>query len=128
MGKRRDHRKPAAKPLPDGIKPDGAMERIEWATTELPLPKRKEQRNLRIDADAVALFRRQGRGYQTGINAVLLLCRCGQAPQAALIAGLRAALLLRNSRYERPSSRGAQPANACASAVTRPCRARSTSA
>ena len=32
----------AAEPVPDGSNPDDAMERIEWATTELPAPKRKE--------------------------------------------------------------------------------------
>jgi uncharacterized protein (DUF4415 family) len=35
------------------------------------MPKRKEHTNLRIDADVLAFFRRQGRGYQTRINAVL---------------------------------------------------------
>ena len=61
----------AAKPAPDGSNPDDAMEPIEWATTELPMPKRKEHTNLRIDADVLTFFRRQGRGYQTRINAVL---------------------------------------------------------
>ncbi|HEY6520871.1 MAG TPA: BrnA antitoxin family protein [Roseiarcus sp.] len=61
----------AGKPVPDRSDPDDAMERIEWATTELPMPKRKEHTNLRIDADVLAFFRRQGRGYQTRINAVL---------------------------------------------------------
>jgi uncharacterized protein (DUF4415 family) len=58
-------------PMPDGSNPDDAMEPIEWATTELPMPKRKEHTNLRIDADVLAFFRKQGRGYQTRINAVL---------------------------------------------------------
>jgi uncharacterized protein (DUF4415 family) len=66
-----DWKAAAARPLPDGSNPDDAMEPIEWATTELPLPKRKEHTNLRIDADVLAFFRRQGRGYQTRINAVL---------------------------------------------------------
>jgi uncharacterized protein (DUF4415 family) len=61
----------AGKPMSDGSNPDDAMERIEWATTELPMPKRKEHTNLRIDADVLTFFRRQGRGYQTRINAVL---------------------------------------------------------
>jgi uncharacterized protein (DUF4415 family) len=61
----------AAGPVPDGSNPDDAMERIEWVMTELPMPKRKEHTNLRIDADVLAFFRRQGRGYQTRINAVL---------------------------------------------------------
>jgi uncharacterized protein (DUF4415 family) len=47
------------------------MERVDWATTELPMPKRKEHMNLRIDADVLAFFRGLGRGYQTKINAVL---------------------------------------------------------
>jgi len=66
-----DWKAAAARPLPDGSNPDDAMEPIEWATTELPMPKRKEHTNLRIDADVLTFFRRQGRGYQTRINAVL---------------------------------------------------------
>jgi uncharacterized protein (DUF4415 family) len=61
----------AANPVPDGDDPDDAIAPVEWATTELPLPKRKEHTNLRIDADVLAYFRGQGRGYQTRINAVL---------------------------------------------------------
>ena len=70
-GKTNTNWKAAAEPVPDGSNPDDAMEPIEWATTELPMPKRKEHTNLRIDADVLAFFRRQGRGYQTRINAVL---------------------------------------------------------
>ena len=66
-----DWKAAALKPVPDGMNPDDAMERIDWATTELPMPKRKEHTNLRIDADVLAFFREQGRGYQTKINAVL---------------------------------------------------------
>jgi uncharacterized protein (DUF4415 family) len=61
----------ARKPVPDGGDPDDALEHVEWATTELPLPKRKEHTNLRIDADVLDFFRKQGKGYQTKINAVL---------------------------------------------------------
>ncbi len=61
----------SAKPPPDGSNPDDAVEPIKWATTELPMPKRKQHTNLRIDADVLAFFRKQGRGYQTRINAVL---------------------------------------------------------
>ena len=61
----------AMKPVPNGSDPDDAMDRIAWATTELPMPIRKEHTNLRIDADVLAFFRGQGRGYQTRINAVL---------------------------------------------------------
>ena len=60
-----------SKPAPDGTDPDDAVEPVDWATTELPMPKRKEHTNLRIDDDVMAFFRGQGRGYQTKINAVL---------------------------------------------------------
>ena len=66
-----DWRAAALVPLPDGADPDDAMEPIDWATTELPAPERKAHTNLRIDADVLAFFRKQGRGYQTRINAVL---------------------------------------------------------
>ncbi|MGO9232876.1 MAG: BrnA antitoxin family protein [Methylocella sp.] len=66
-----DWKSAAQKPIPDGSDPDDAMEPVDWATTELPMPKRKEHTNLRIDADVMAFFRNQGRGYQTKINAVL---------------------------------------------------------
>jgi uncharacterized protein (DUF4415 family) len=66
-----DWKAAAGKPVPDGSDPDDAIERIEWVTTQLPMPKRKEHTNLRIDDDVLAFFRSQGRGYQTRINAVL---------------------------------------------------------
>lgn len=59
------------KPLPSGADPDDAMEEIDWATAELPLPRRKEQTTLRLDADVLDWFRAQGKGYQTRINAIL---------------------------------------------------------
>jgi uncharacterized protein (DUF4415 family) len=68
---RSDWEAAARKPLPDGADPDDAMEEAGWATTELPMPKRKVHTNLRIDADVLAYFREQGKGYQTKINAVL---------------------------------------------------------
>ena len=47
----------------------------DWAQAAahrgLPLPSRKEQIALRVDADVLAWYRAQGRGYQTRINAVL---------------------------------------------------------
>ena len=64
--------KAAAKvPLPSGDDPDDAMEEIDWATAELPLPRRKAHMTLRLDADMLDWFRKQGRGYQTRINAIL---------------------------------------------------------
>ena len=61
----------AKKPLPSGRDPDDAMEEIDWVTTELPKPRRKEHATLRLDADVLSWFRSQGRGYQTRINAIL---------------------------------------------------------
>ena len=68
---RTDWVKAAGVPLPDGSDPDDAMEEIEWATTELPMPRPKAHASLRIDADVLDWFKRQGKGYQTRINAVL---------------------------------------------------------
>lgn len=38
---RTDWKRAATMPLPDGSDPDDAMEEIEWATTELPMPRQK---------------------------------------------------------------------------------------
>jgi uncharacterized protein (DUF4415 family) len=67
---RSDFAKAAAHPLPDGSEPDDAMEEVDWATTELPMPRRKAHASLRLDADMLDWFKAQGRGYQTRINAV----------------------------------------------------------
>jgi uncharacterized protein (DUF4415 family) len=61
----------AAKPEPDGSDADDAIVDFAWATTESPMPKVEMHTNLRIDADVLAFFRYQGKGYQTKINAVL---------------------------------------------------------
>lgn len=66
-----DWKAAAKKPLPDGSDPDDAMEDIDWATAELPLPRRKAHMTLRLDADMLDWFRAQGKGYQTRINAIL---------------------------------------------------------
>ena len=66
-----DWKAAAAKPLPDGSDPDDAMEEIDWATAELPIPRRKAHITLRLDADMLGWFRAQGKGYQTRINAIL---------------------------------------------------------
>lgn len=58
-------------PLPDGSDPDDAMEEIDWATRDLPMPRPKAHASLRLDADVLDWFKAQGRGYQTRINAVL---------------------------------------------------------
>lgn len=36
-----DWKAASAKPVPDGSNPDDAMEHIEWATTDLPMPEAK---------------------------------------------------------------------------------------
>ena len=66
-----DWARAALVPLPDGSDPGDAMEEVDWATAELPLPRRKTHASLRIDADVLDWFKRQGKGYQTRINAVL---------------------------------------------------------
>ena len=42
-----------------------------WKKAELVRPTPKEAISLRIDADVLAWFRRQGKGYQSLMNAVL---------------------------------------------------------
>jgi len=66
-------RRAAKAPVPDDSDPDDAMEPVDmkWATTELPMPRRKAHTTLRLDIDLLEWFRAQGRGYQTRINAVL---------------------------------------------------------
>jgi uncharacterized protein (DUF4415 family) len=66
-----DWKAAAKKPLPSGKAPDDAMEEIDWLTTELPKPQRKGHMTLRLDADVLAWFRAQGKGYQSRINAIL---------------------------------------------------------
>ena len=66
-----DWKAAASKALPSGHDPDDAMDEIDWATTELPAPRRKQHTTLRLDADMLEWFRAQGRGYQTKINAIL---------------------------------------------------------
>lgn len=46
---------------------------VEWDTEHIMvvMPERKEHINLRLDAEIVRFFRKQGPGYQTRINAVL---------------------------------------------------------
>lgn len=52
--------------------PDAPQPYPEWAETiTVQLPEPKRHLNLRIDADVVEWFRKQGRGYQTRMSAVL---------------------------------------------------------
>lgn len=71
---RTNWRKAARMPIPDGSDPDDAIpddNDVNWVTTDLAMTRRKEHTNLRIDADVLQYFRKQGKGYQTKINAVL---------------------------------------------------------
>ncbi len=43
----------------------------DWADSIVGLPPLKEAVNAKFDADVVAWFKSQGRGYQTRMNAVL---------------------------------------------------------
>jgi uncharacterized protein (DUF4415 family) len=59
--------------VPDGSDRDDAIEPapMDWATTKLPMPRRKLHATPRLDADMLEWFRAQGHGYQTRINAIL---------------------------------------------------------
>ena len=52
---------------PDSFVPDAGWLR----RAKLVMPQRKETVTLRLDPDVLSWFRREGRGYQTRINAVL---------------------------------------------------------
>jgi uncharacterized protein (DUF4415 family) len=43
----------------------------DWSKAEVVIPTSKEQISLRVDADVLAFFKQEGRGYQTRMNAVL---------------------------------------------------------
>ena len=51
--------------------PDEAGMVVDWAQASVELPEPKASLNMRIDRDVLEFFRRQGKGYQTKINAVL---------------------------------------------------------
>ncbi len=44
---------------------------VDWSTASLALPESKAVLNMRVDRDVLDFFRRQGKGYQSRINAVL---------------------------------------------------------
>lgn len=64
----------------------------------LPLPGRKEQIALRVDADVLSWFREQGTGWQTRMNAVLKAYRDALEQQRGALEGRRAAGSLRRAR------------------------------
>jgi len=51
--------------------PDEAGMVVDWAQASVELPEPKAVLNMRVDRDVLEFFRRQGKGYQTKINAVL---------------------------------------------------------
>lgn len=51
--------------------PDEAGMTIDWSKAVFHPESRKTAMTIRLDADVLAYFRGQGRGYQTRINAVL---------------------------------------------------------
>ena len=51
--------------------PDAAELEIDWSKAVFHPEPRKTSMTIRLDADVLAFFRGQGRGYQTKINAVL---------------------------------------------------------
>jgi uncharacterized protein (DUF4415 family) len=50
---------------------DDTEENIEWGEWQVGIPLPKRHVSLRIDVDVLDWFKRQGRGYQARINAVL---------------------------------------------------------
>jgi len=44
---------------------------VDWSDLEVVRPQRKTPISIRLDSDVLEYFRREGRGYQTHINAVL---------------------------------------------------------
>lgn len=51
--------------------PDEAGMVVDWDSVSIELPKPKADLHMRIDRDVLDFFRKDGRGYQTRINAVL---------------------------------------------------------
>ena len=44
---------------------------VDWSTARWVVPQVKRAVSVRLDADVLAYFKAQGRGYQTRMNAVL---------------------------------------------------------
>jgi len=51
--------------------PDEAGMIVDWSQASIEMPRPKAVLNMRVDRDVLEFFRRDGRGYQTKINAVL---------------------------------------------------------
>ena len=44
---------------------------FDWSTAQIGIPEPNQQSTVRLDQDVIDLFKAQGSGYQTRINAVL---------------------------------------------------------
>jgi len=51
--------------------PDEAGMEVDWSKATVNIPEPKAVLNMRVDRDVLDFFRREGKGYQTKINAVL---------------------------------------------------------
>jgi len=51
--------------------PEEAGMTVDWGRASVEMPQSKAVLNMRVDRDVLEFFRREGRGYQTKINAVL---------------------------------------------------------
>ena len=51
--------------------PDDDDFEVDWSSARLVVPEIKGAVSLRLDADILAFFKAQGKGYQTRMNAVL---------------------------------------------------------
>ena len=56
-----------------GIEPEKDPDEgeFDWSRAQITMPRPKQAISVRLDADVLDFFRREGRGYQTRINAVL---------------------------------------------------------
>jgi uncharacterized protein (DUF4415 family) len=57
--------------MAEGDADNPASKTADWADATVGLPPLKAPVNAKFDADVVAWFKSQGRGYQTRMNAVL---------------------------------------------------------
>lgn len=55
----------------DGYEDAGSADEFDWANAVIVYPPQKKMVSIRLDADVLAFFKANGKGYQTRINAVL---------------------------------------------------------
>lgn len=58
------------------------LDKLFWATAKLTLPEPKDRLTIRVDHDVVRWLKKQGKGYQTRINAILRSYMEAQADDA----------------------------------------------